>query len=113
MINDELNCSGDSMEAMDTFKVIIKLYGAFGEYAKTKTDEAVLPQDATAADLLNKLAGVYGGSFRDELFDGAGELLDDVMVTVNESIINHGSVSTIYLKPDDEIALLPVFRGGG
>jgi len=101
------------MKDTATFKVQVKLYGAFGEFARKSRDEAELPQDATVYDLLSGLAGVYGENFRDELFDSMGKLKDDVMVTVDEAIIDRGCSDAIRLKPGETIALLPIFHGGG
>jgi len=101
------------MKEPAVFRVQIKLYGAFGEFAKRSLDEAELSQETTVYGLLSDLAKAYGESFRDELFDSVDKIKDDVMVTVNEAIIDRGNSDAISLEPGDVVALLPIFHGGG
>jgi molybdopterin converting factor small subunit len=62
---------------------------------------------------LTSLTGIYGERFRDVVFDESGKINEDVMMTVNKTIISHADAAKTVLCPGDEFSLLPIFTGGG
>ena len=99
---------------IDELKVQVQYYGSIRAVSEKRDEEVVLSPNTTVYGLLQNLAGSYGEHFRDEIFKAGGEdLRDDLTVTVNGTIIDHPSVNGVILKPGDEIALFPVFPGGG
>ena len=111
------------MESSDALKILseavskvrVKFFGSIGAAAGKSGDEVELSPDTTLCGLLRGLADAYGESLGEELFDenGLSGLRDDVMVTLGGVIVNHANAAQINLKPGDEIALFPVFPGGG
>jgi len=93
--------------------VQLRLFGAFGVLAGKNKDDVMLPASSTVYSLLRGLSDVYGKDFRDELFSGACELNESFAVMINGAIIDPVNAGEIYLNPGDDIALLPVFMGGG
>lgn len=82
--------------------------------AHKSEEEMELASDTTVYQLLQGLVETYGENFRSEIFQESGERLrEDLIVTVNETIIKHVSAAEINLKPADVIALYPIFPGGG
>ena len=94
--------------------VRIQYFGTIRLAAQRIEDEAALAGDATVFRLLLQLADAYGEGFRGEvLAESGGMLRDDLMVTVNGTIINHAAAGEIVLRPGDIVALFPTFPGGG
>lgn len=101
------------MEGPTANKVQVKFFGDIGGAAGKTAGEVPLPPDATVYGLMAELAGVYGEEFRDQLFDGAGKLRDDVTVAVNSAIIDREKIRDISLNPGDIVSFFPIFPGGG
>jgi len=94
-------------------KINIRLFGSLGETAEKSRDEARLPDGLALPRLLAELADAYGERFRAELFEGPDRIRNDVTVSVNGTIIWHENAADITLNPGDEVALFPIFPGGG
>ena len=95
-------------------KVQTQYFGSIREAARKNGEDIDLISDTTAYQLLQKLAGDYGEDFRNEIFQGGGEILrDDLTVTVNGTIVSHTGTAGIKLKQGDVIALFSIFPGGG
>lgn len=93
----------------------IQFFGSIRESAGKTSDEMHLAPDTNVSGLMRMLSEAYGNGVRGELLDenSPGGLRDDLMVTVNESIINHDKAADITVNPGDVIALYPTFPGGG
>ena len=101
--------------AEDALKIKIRFFGHIRVVAEISDCEMDYIPDTTVSGLLCLLTDKYGKVLRDELFDekGLGGLRDDLMLTVNETIINHGKAAETEINPGDTIALYPTFPGGG
>ena len=95
-------------------KTEVKYFGSVRE-AVGQACEYVDGAPITLPGLLYMLSVTHGAGLGDQLFDenGAGGLRDDLMVTVNESIVNHENVADIVINPGDVVSLFPIFPGGG
>jgi len=93
----------------------VRFFGAIRAVIEKNDDELAYTPDATVSGLLCLLSDKYGKALRDELFEGidADLLRDDLMITVNETIISREKASGTTIKPGDTIALYPTFPGGG
>jgi len=92
----------------------IQYFGAIREAAKKPEEEMELGPNTTVQQLLQRLVGVYGEGFRGEIFDKSGDSLrDDLMLTVNGTVLSHASAIDTHLEPGDRLALFPIFPGGG
>lgn len=100
-------------QTLPLFEMKLQFFGGFGALAGRSEDIARLQTGATLFDLLQTLATRYGESFRAELLQSDGALRDDVMITVNGTIMNHAVAADKALHPNDTLALFPVFPGGG
>ncbi|MCL2696294.1 MAG: MoaD/ThiS family protein [Clostridiales bacterium] len=80
-----------------------------------KGEETLAPAlDTTPYQLLLTLAERNGAAFRDEIFrEGLVGLRDDLMITINGAVIGADKAADIQLRPNDELALYPIFPGGG
>jgi molybdopterin converting factor small subunit len=106
--------TGVSSNRESTNNIQIKYYGAIREAAGRIGDEALYAPELSVQGLLARFADVYGDGFRGEVFkENIDEFRDDLMLTVNEVVADRNSISDICLKPGDEIALFPLFPGGG
>jgi len=98
-----------------TDNVLVKYFGAIREFAG-KSDESVdLISGSVVHDLLCRISDIYGEKMRTEIFDAknVNGLRDDLMVTLNQTILNHSQSSRTVLKSGDTVALFPIFPGGG
>jgi len=96
-------------------KIHIRFFGAIRVVIEKSDDELDYTPDTTVSGLLCLLSDKYGKVLRDELFDvkDPNMLRDDLMITVNETIISREKASGTTVKPGDAIALYPTFPGGG
>ena len=93
--------------------VQIQYFGSIRVAANKKKEEMEITSSITAYQLLQKLADIHGKDFQGEIFQKNGKIIDDLTVSVNNTIINHSNVADTNLKPGDVISLFPVFPGGG
>lgn len=101
------------MNALST-KIKIQYFGSIRAAANLREEEVEIPTEITVAELLRRVSGSYGRSFRDEIFEGDDQKLrEDLMVSVNGTLAAHTNIMETKLHPGDIIALLPIFLGGG
>jgi len=100
--------------AESLLKVKIQYFGSIRMAAHKSEEKMEIASNSTVYQLLQGLVDLYGESFREEIFQESGEgLREDLMVTVNETIIKHVNTAEVNLKQADVIALYPLFPGGG
>jgi len=94
--------------------VIIDFFGSMRGVTGKNREEVAVPEGSTVYELLKTLSGAYGSAFRDEIFlpDGAS-LRDDISITVNHNVALGPDLDTIKISDGDNVALLPLFPGGG
>ena len=97
------------------FKVPVKLFGSIRAAAGESGCEISILPGATVYDLMKAISGIYGEKMSDELLDSKAStgLREDLMITVNEATINHKNASAVAIKAGDNVALYPMFLGGG
>lgn len=95
-------------------RVRVQFFGSIRAAAAVPEEEILIKSDGTVRDVLETLRAEHAAAFQGEVFR-AGELSlrDDLTLTVNGVIIDHGKVPGTPLHEDSVIALLPVFPGGG
>ena len=94
--------------------VTIQYFGSIRAAAKKSEEKTEFAENTTVYRLLQQLASLYEDNFKGEIFDtDGGELRDDLMVTLNGTIINHANAHVIKLNPGDSLSLFPIFPGGG
>ena len=95
-------------------KVQVQYLGLIRLHLGRKSDDVLLKERASVLDLLKALSDKYGDWFRKEILDDKKQnIIEEVVVSVNGRAIGQlGGLSTI-LKDGDEVALLPLFAGGG
>lgn len=75
--------------------------------------ELQLPEGSSVKDLIDKLAALYGGDFREQLIDpGTGQVWSLMALAVNGEIINNVEKFSRLLKTGDEVLFLPPALGG-
>ena len=92
--------------------VHIQYFGSVRAAANGAGEQAHLAGGTSVLGLLRQLADAHGEGFGGEVFAG-GTLRDDLTVSVNGAIIQHAAADEIILRPDDTVALFPLFPGGG
>jgi len=102
------------MDAEAFVKVKILYFGSVRAAIGKSEEYMEIAPDITVHRLLEKLAGIYGEGLREEIFDGDGaSLRDDLMITLNEAVIAREKLAGTGLKQGDNLALYPIFPGGG
>ena len=98
-----------------TSKIHIRFFGSIRMAAKKSEDELDYLPDTTIYNLMQTLSNIFGKAMSDELIDEKSPdgLREDLMITQNEVIINHGKAHDIKINQGDTIALFPTFLGGG
>jgi len=98
-------------------EIQIQYFGSIRAAAKKSEEKTEFAANTTIYHLLQHLASLYDDNFRGEIFDkndkNCGELRDDLMATLNGTIINHANAAEIKLNPGDVLSLFPIFPGGG
>ena len=96
-------------------EIKVKFFGSIREAAGKTEDHFDSLPGTTVYKLLNMISDAYGDAARAEIFDGKApeKLRDDLMITYNDSIINHGKATEAAVNPGDVVALFPVCPGGG
>ena len=90
--------------------VKLKAFARFRDLLRGEM-ELDLPTGATVFDLLNLLAS-KSGDLNDQIFDGSGEVREDVNVMVNGRHFESLEGSKTPLAAEDEVALFPTVVGG-
>ena len=96
-------------------KVLLRFFGSIRAAAGKSNDELSIPSDTTVYGLIITVSDIYGVKMRDELLDEKSPdgLRDDLMITVNDAIINHEKGAGTRINQGDNVALYPMFPGGG
>jgi len=95
--------------------VFVKYFGSIMEFAGKSEESFDLISGSVVYDLLYRVSDIYGARMHGEIFDAknVNGLRDDMMLTLNEAVLNHSKASETVLKSGDEVALFPIFPGGG
>ena len=102
------------MDTSDISDTSIQYFGSIRAAAKKSEEKLEFVAEATIYDLLQQVVCLHEKNFRGEIFDGDGKKLrDDLMVTLNGTIIDHSNATEINLNPGDVVSLFPIFPGGG
>jgi molybdopterin converting factor small subunit len=103
------------MPSENASKVRIRFFGPIREAAKSSGDELDFLPDTSVYGLMQKLSGIYGEDVHAELLDekSPNGLRDDLMITLNESIIDHALAADTKIDPGCIVALFQTFPGGG
>jgi molybdopterin converting factor small subunit len=94
-------------------KVKVQYLGFIKNLIKHGEDEFVLEEDASLADLLNQIAGVYGKAFQKEVYEP--ELKDIKMgfvVTINGVLMGQLDGMDTRLNNNDNVILMSLMSGG-
>ena len=91
----------------------VQYFGSVRAAAELAEEQISLAGGVSVLMLLRQCADMHGEGFRGELFAESGCLREDLTVAVNGAIMQHAAVDEIILRPDDTVALFPVFPGGG
>ena len=94
-------------------RVKLHYVGLVRDLTNRSEDEFSLPEGASLLDLLNKIAGAYGESFRKEIFEpGLKDVKANFVVTVNGALMGQlGGIET-GLKDNDNVVLMSLMTGG-
>jgi len=96
--------------------IVIQYFGSIRAAAKKSEEKVKFAANTTLYRLLRQTVcfSENENNLRGEIFDESGEKLrDDLMVTLNGTIINHESAFETNLNPGDTLSLFPIFPGGG
>jgi len=93
----------------------LRFFGSIRVAAQKISEEREHIPGTTVYSLMQELSGAFGQIMRDELLDdnAPGGLREDLMVTVNESIVSKNDAGTIMIDAGDVVSLFPMFPGGG
>ena len=97
------------------FMVPVGFFGSIRAAAGESGGEINIRPGATVYDLMQTISDTYGKKMSDELLDSKAPsgLREDIMITVNEATINHINASGTLINAGDNVALYPMFLGGG
>jgi len=80
---------------------------------KRSEDEFELEEGASLSDLLNRLAGMYGGAFKKEVYDpGLKDMKMGFVVTVNGVLMGQLHGVDTRLNQGDNVILMSLMSGG-
>ena len=107
-------CENYDTNAETMHKVKLQYFGGIRRIVGKIEEDIELTSNITIFQLLGKLADIYGKEFEGEIFDkDRRSLKDDLMITVNKVVVDRNRLVEISLKPNDALALYPIFLGGG
>jgi MoaD family protein len=93
--------------------VKVQYFGYIKSLVNKKEEHYKLKDDASLADLLNKLAGIHGPTFRKDIYEpGYSDVKTGFSVTVNGVFIGQLDGLNTKLADDDTIILMPLISGG-
>jgi len=90
----------------------IQYFGSIRAAAQKSAEALEVSPETSIFQFLERLAETYGDVLRGELM-AQGRLRDDLTISLNGAIIQHAAADEIILRPDDTVALFPLFPGGG
>lgn len=94
-------------------KVKIQYLGFIRNLIKQSEDEFELEEDASLANLLNKIAGIYGKAFKKEVYEpGLRDVKMGFVVTVNGVLMGQLKGVDTRLNNGDNVILMSLMSGG-
>jgi MoaD family protein len=94
-------------------KVKVQYLGFIKNLIKRSEDEFELETGASLADLLNKIAAVYGKPFKKEFYEpGLKDVKMGFVVTVNGVLMGQLSGVDTQLNKGDNVILMSLMSGG-
>ena len=94
-------------------KVRVQYFGFIKNLLNKREQHIDLNEDASLSDLLNKLAGVNGATFRKEVYEpGLKDVKMGFSVTVNGAITGHLDGLNTKLSEGDNVILMSLMSGG-
>ncbi len=94
-------------------KVKVQYLGIIKNLIKRSEDEFELEEGASLADLLNKIAGIYGKPFKKEFWEpGLKDVKMGFVVTVNGVLMGQLHGVDTQLNNDDNVILMSLMSGG-
>jgi molybdopterin converting factor small subunit len=94
-------------------KVRVQYLGFIKNLINRREDEFELEEDASLAELLNKIAGMYGKPFQKEVFEpGLKDVKMGFVVTVNGVLMGQLQGVDTRLNDGDNIILMSLMSGG-
>jgi len=94
-------------------KVKVLYLGFIKNLIKRSEDEFELEEGASLSELLNHIAGIYGGSFQREVFEpGLKDVKMGFVVTVNGVLTGQLQGVDTRLNNGDNIILMSLMSGG-
>ena len=94
-------------------KVRVHYLGFIQNMLKKREDEFELREEALLSDLLNKIAGIYGESFKKEVYEpGLKDVKTGFVVTVNGVLMGQLHGVETRLNEGDSVILMTLMSGG-
>lgn len=94
-------------------KVKIQYLGFIRNLIKQSEDEFELEEDASLANLLNQIAGMYGKAFQKEVYEpGLRDVKMGFVVTVNGVLMGQLKGVDTQLNNGDNVILMSLMSGG-
>jgi MoaD family protein len=94
-------------------KVRVQYLGFIKNMLNKKEEYLEIEEGASLADLLNKLAGIYGASFRKEVYaPGVKKIKTGFSVTINGIFIGQLGGLDAKLSDGDQVLLMSLVTGG-
>jgi len=94
-------------------KVRVHYLGFIQNMLKKREDEFELREKALLSDLLNKIAGIYGESFKKEVYEpGLKDVKTGFVVTVNGVLVGQLHGVDTRLNEGDSVILMTLMSGG-
>ena len=94
-------------------KVKVHYLGFIKKLINQSEDELELGEGASLSDLLNKLAGIYGGTFKKEVYEpGLKDMKMGFVVTVNGILMGQLHGIDTRLNEGDNVILMSLMSGG-
>ena len=101
-------------DAEEPVKIRLLYFGSVRAAAKKAEDTTELRAGENLLALLQRLSDIHGRDFRGEVLSESGAFCrEDLMISLNETAINHAKAGEIFLRTGDTVAVYPVFSGGG
>jgi molybdopterin converting factor small subunit len=94
-------------------KVKVQYLGFIKNLIKRSEDEFELEEDASLSELLNQIAGIYGKTFKKEVYEpGLKDVKMGFVVTVNGVLMGQLHGVDTRLNNGDNIILMSLMSGG-
>ena len=94
-------------------KVKVQYLGFIKNMLNKKEEYLEIEEGASLSDLLNKLAGTYGASFRKEVYEpGVNKIKTGFSVTINGIFIGQLGGLDAKLSDGDQVLLMSLVTGG-